>query len=305
MMLHRVLAPSRLILLIGLLAASSVVLGAFAATDASAARQICWMQAVHNPDNTISYVRRCKTVEPGEPGGPGSSGGGAPTCQLDKAPTGTGYGSFYCVGKAVCTIKDNWVPYAPPTEPAPPGHEWKLQLCWPCGGCFGPPAPSYILDGPVARPLIVQAQEAFGNLAPPEGEVRHSPAARGIVSLPTWFWLDPGSFGVVRGSSAEGLVAVAEPESTEWSTGDGGSVTCEGAGTPYTDGASSQCTHTYTRASARYDGSVTRTWRVHYEQGGNPVDIAGAPDNLTDTTDWALAVAEAQVLTGPSPGPGR
>ena len=304
-MVHRLLPRGRLILLIGLLAASSVVLGAFAATDASAARQICWMQAIHNPDNTISYVKRCKTIEPGEPGGPGGGGIAEPTCELDKAPTGAGYGAFYCVGKAVCTIKDNWVPYAPPTEPAPPGHEWKLQLCWPCGGCFGPPAPSYILDGPAARPLIVQAEEAWGNLAPPAGEVRHSPDARGIVSLATWFWLDPGSFGVLRGSSAEGLVAVAEPDATDWSTGDGGSVTCDGAGTPYRDGASSQCTHTYTRASERYDGSVTRTWRVHYEQGGAPVDIAGAPDTLTATTGWALGVAEAQVLTGSSRSPGR
>ena len=49
--------------------------------------------------------------------------------------------------------------------------------------------------GTQPRPLIVQAQEAFGNLAPPAGIVKHSPGVRGIVSLPTWLWLDPGSFG--------------------------------------------------------------------------------------------------------------
>lgn len=64
------------------------------------------------------------------------------------------------------------------------------------------------------------------------------------------------------------------------------------------EGATSGCTHTYTRASARYDGNVTRNWVVHYEQGGNPIDIPGAPVTLVADTPWALAVAEAQVLTG-------
>ena len=297
-MLRRLTALRRLAVLIGLVAASAVVLGLFAATDASAAGQYCYQKAVRAPDGSISYVRVCVDIHPGEPGGPGGGGGDAPPCELDKAPTGPGYGSFYCSGKAVCTVKDNWVPYAPPTEEAPAGHEWKLQLCWPCGGCLGPPAPSYILDGPVARPLIVQAQEAFGNLAPPAGAVRHSPDVHGIVRLPTWLWLQPGSFGEVFGSSAEGLVAVAEPGGTTWTTGDGGSVTCEGGGTPYTAGAAATCTHTYTRASARYDGTVTRTWRVHYEVAGNVVDIAGAPAALAADTGWALAVAESQVLTG-------
>ena len=294
-MLRRLTAVRRLAVLIGLVAAAAVVLGLFAATDASAGGQYCYQKAVRAPDGSISYVRVCVDIHPGDPGGPGGGGGGgAPPCELDKAPTGPGYGAFYCSGKAVCTIKDNWVPYAPPTEEAPAGHEWKLQLCWPCGGCLGPPAPSYILDGPVARPLIVQAQEAFGNLAPPAGAVRHSPDVHGIVRLPTWFWLEPGSFAEVFGSSAEGLVAVAEPDSTTWDTGDGGSISCAGGGSP--DAGS--CAHTYTRASARYDGTVTRTWRVHYELAGNVVDIAGAPAALTADTGWALAVAESQVVTG-------
>jgi hypothetical protein len=159
--------------------------------------------------------------------------------------------------------------------------------------------------GTQPRPLIVQAQEAYGNLAPPTAAVRHSPETRGIVQLETWLWLAPGTFGELQGSSAEGLVAVAEPSGTRWTTGDGGSVSCAGAGTPYGSGGSSDCTHTYTRASPRYSGTVTRTWAVHYEQGGNPIDIPGAPDTLTADTGWALTVAEAQVLTGSTPVPGR
>ena len=63
-------------------------------------------------------------------------------------------------------------------------------------------------------------------------DVRHSPDARGIVGLETWLWLAPGTFGELRGSSAEGLVAVAEPDGTTWTTGDGGSVSCAGGGMP-------------------------------------------------------------------------
>jgi hypothetical protein len=293
--LHRLLAPGRLVLLVALVAVASVVAGGLSTSPASAAEH-CHYQAVRNPDGTISYVKVCEQVDPGEPGGPGDSGGG-PDCGLDKMTPQPGYSAFFCVGTAHCTIKDNWSPYAPPTESAPAGQEWKLRLCWPCGGCLGPPVPTYVLNGPPARPLIVQAQEAFGNLAPPAGKVRHSPQARGIVGLPTWLWLDPGSFGRLQGSSAEGLVAVAEPAGTDWATGDGGSLNCPGAGTPYGT-AGPGCTHTYRAAAARYDGTVTRHWQVHYENGGARITIPGAPPALAATTPWTLGVAEAQVVTG-------
>ena len=90
---------------------------------------------------------------------------------------------------------------------------------------------------------------------------------------------------------------MAEPDRTDWVTGDGGSVSCAGAGTPY-GSAGTGCTHTYRAAAARYDGTVTRRWQVHYEQGGAAIDIPGAPTELTAATPWGLAVAEAQVVTG-------
>jgi hypothetical protein len=92
-------------------------------------------------------------------------------------------------------------------------------------------------------------------------------------------------------------MAVAEPAGTEWRTGDGGSVSCAGAGTSYGAGGPG-CTHTYRASSARYNGTVTRTWQVHYENGGTTIDIPGAPLQLTADTPWALTVVEAQVVTG-------
>jgi hypothetical protein len=279
--------------------AGTATAGLILASPASAARR-CWPQAVQGPDGTIHYVNRCKDIKPGQPGGPGN--GGTPVdCGLNKMTPQPGYGAYFCVGTAACTIKDNWVPYAPPTTTAPPGQQWKLRLCWPCGGCLGPPVPTYILNGPVARPLIVQAQEAFGNLAPPAGNVLHSPGNKAVVALPTFFWLDPGTFGELRGTSAEGLVAVAQPQGTEWDPGDGtGVITCDGAGTPYVDGADAAgaCTHTYAAMSPAYNGQVTRRWAVHYENGGAAITIAGAPAVLTATTPFALTVVETQVVGG-------
>jgi hypothetical protein len=276
----------------------TVAVGLITAGPAGAVQR-CRYQAVKDPDGTIHYVKICKDGHPGDPGGPGSS---VPVdCGLDKMTPQPGYGAFFCVGKAACTIKDNWVPYAPPTSPAPPGHEWKLRLCWPCGGCLGPPVPRYILDGPAARPLIVQAQEAFGNLDPPGGDVRHSPGAKAVVALPTFFWLDPGTFGVLRGTSAEGLVAVAEPQGTDWDPGDGtGAFPCDGAGTPYAEGVDPDgaCTHSYGAMSPAYNGQVTRRWAVHYENGGAAITIPGAPTVLTATTPFAITVVETQVIGG-------
>jgi hypothetical protein len=279
---------------------ATAVSGAMLAGVAAAAGQNCHQEAVKNPDGSITYHLVCEHTDPGQPGTPG--GGQPEDCGQDQVTPGPGDGPYFCSGGIPCAYTTNVVPLALPTTDPEPGKQWQVLICQ--GN--GTTTKQWVqAGGTQPRPLIVQAQEAYGNLAPPAGVVRHSPDARGIVTLPTWFWLDPGTFGVLHGSSAEGLVAVAEPDSTTWRTGDGGTVTCTGPGTPYHQGASSDCTHTYTRASARYAGSVTRTWRVHYEQGGNPIDIAGAPGTLTADTAWALAVAEAQVLTGPSPAAGR
>ena len=257
-------------------------------TPAAAGERRCHTEAVKNPDGSISYTLVCVDVQPGTPGEPG---GPAEDCGQDEVTPQPGDGPYFCWNGIPCTYTDNIVPLAPPSTPAPPGQQWQARYC------TNGTKVLVLTGGEQPRPLVVQAQEAYGNLAAPAGVVRHSPDTRGIVGLPTWLWLAPASFGELTGSSAEGLVAVAEPAGTDWTTGDGGSVSCAGAGTPY-GSAGPACTHTYRAASARYDGSVTRRWTVHYEQGGTRVDIPGAPAGLTAATPWSLAVAEAQVVTG-------
>ncbi len=271
---------------------AAVVIGALLlpANPAEAAGRPCHQEAVKNPDGSITYHLVCDTTHPGQPGTPGG-GGPAEDCGQDQVTPGPGDGPYFCSGGAPCAYTTNVVPLAIPTAKPEPGKQWQVLICY-SGGTF---TKNWVQTGGTQpRPLIVQAQEAFGNLDAPVGIVQHSPDVRGIVSLPTWLWLEPGSFGRLTGSSAEGLVAVAMPDSTHWNTGDGGSVDCAGGGVPQ----AAVCTHTYTRASARYDGNVTRTWRVHYEQNGAAIDIPGAPVALTADTAWALSVAEAQVLNG-------
>lgn len=284
--------PRRALTLLAALALALVTVG-FGPAGPAAADRHCWMQAVKGQDGTIHYVKRCSSTDPGHPGTPGP----AEDCGQDQITPGPGDGPYFCQGGVPCAITTNVVPLALPTTDPPPGQKWQVLICH-NGATF---TKTWVLTGNQPRPLIVQAQEAFGNLRPPAGAVRHSPDTKAVVALPTWLWLDPGSFGVERGSSAEGLVAVAEPESTTWDPGDGtGTMTCSGPGTPYSTGASADgaCTHTYLAMAQRYDGQVARHWVVHYDNGGARVDIPGAPLALTADTGFTLAVVEAQVVVG-------
>jgi hypothetical protein len=274
-----------------LLLLAAVLLGALLlpASPASAAQR-CHQEAVKNPDGSITYRVVCTTIDPGHPGTPG--GGGEEDCGQDQADLPY-EGAPFCSNGVPCQYTDNIVPFANPATPAPEGQKWQALYC-----VNGGKTCCFLTGGNQPRPLIVQAQEAFGRLRTLDATVQHSPKVRGIVTLETWFWLDAPLFAKITGTSAEGLVAVAEPATTVWNTGDGGSVTCTGPGTEYAEGATSACVHTYTRASAGYNGTVTRNWVVHYEQGGAVIDIPGAPVALTANTAFTLAVAEAQVLTG-------
>jgi len=290
-------------LVAGVLAGSAVTAGP------AAAELVCEQQAVQAPDGSIHYERVCREA------GAGSDGGGGPSladCGLGEPPPpppryapdwGPIFGAWYCAGTRACAIATE-VEVLVGMEPPPPGQRWAVRGCATCrAGVCGPLQGQWVLIGAGdARPLIVQALEAFGALTPPVAAVRHSPATADVVHLETWFWLDPATFAEARGTSAEGLVAIAEPDHTQWDPGDGSDpISCAGAGQPYTAGADPEqaCTHTYTVMSPRYDGQVTRHWTVRYEIDGAPIDIPGAPGELVSpATPFALSVVETQVVTG-------
>jgi hypothetical protein len=101
----------------------------------------------------------------------------------------------------------------------------------------------------------------------------------------------------------ESVTATATPVSVTWHPGDGSTVTCQGAGTPYTSAdnpaASPDCGHTYTSSSAGQPGgafqaTATITWDITWQGGGG---AGGALPPLFTTATAAFRVAESQALT--------
>jgi len=98
------------------------------------------------------------------------------------------------------------------------------------------------------------------------------------------------------------VTATATPTSVVWSMGDGSTVTCTGAGTPFHPGtaptaSSPDCGHTYRTSSASQAGqafpvSATVHWGVTWAGAGQ----GGVFPDLTTTGNTAFRVAESQAL---------
>ncbi|WP_246260607.1 hypothetical protein [Streptomyces typhae] len=123
--------------------------------------------------------------------------------------------------------------------------------------------------------------------------------------MPTWMWVERGSWEPVSTSAAvEGVkvTATARPRKAVWSMGEGGSVVCRGPGTPYSDAfspkaSSPDCGYTYRRASlsppgGAYRVSVQVTWDVEWHGGGQ----AGVVPGLAMTAQRQLVVDEVQAV---------
>jgi hypothetical protein len=98
------------------------------------------------------------------------------------------------------------------------------------------------------------------------------------------------------------VTAVATPTSVSWSMGDGSTVTCTGAGTPFQPGTdpkapSPDCGHTYrtssaSQASQAFPVTATVHWTVTWSGAGQ----GGTFPDMTTTGNAAFLVAEAQAL---------
>lgn len=152
------------------------------------------------------------------------------------------------------------------------------------------------------------ARRAYRQLVLTVPVIKTSPAVGvpQLVRVPTWLWIAPGTWGrrsataTVPGLSA---TATALPVAVRWTTGDGSSMVCRGAGTAFRTrvdrpaAASPDCGHTYLRSSAgRPDGVFRLTavveWSVSWAGGGR----AGVLPGLTSTSSVSLRVAESQAL---------
>jgi len=171
-------------------------------------------------------------------------------------------------------------------------------------------APVWIPDGqaPGAAPLPSPeelAQQARSQLRLPAPRIVSNTAGIKLVTLPTWLWLDRGSWGAESATASvpgASVTATATPTSVSWSLGDGTDLTCTGAGTPFPAGADPQaaspdCGHTYRRSSAgaphlAFPASATVHWTVIWSGMGT----GGTFPDMTTTASASFRVAEAQAL---------
>ena len=133
-------------------------------------------------------------------------------------------------------------------------------------------------------------------IVPEEG-----PERVGIVGMPQWMWVNepaPNTFGPITRSATAGqftVTATASVDKVVWDMGDGTTVTCVGAGTPYEDRFdimdSPDCGHRYTK-QGKYEVTATSYWTVQWEG----MDQSGTI--LRDFTSTAnIVMGEAQVIT--------
>jgi hypothetical protein len=199
----------------------------------------------------------------------------------------------------------------PAADPAP-GQQgaWYVWQCSTAGmtdGVYRPPV--WIPDGqqPGAAQLpspAELAQMAYKQLRLPTPSIAANPAGEQLVNLPTWMWLSSGWGPVSATASVPGVsvTATATPTSVVWSMGDGSTVTCTGAGTPFPPGtaptaSSPDCGHTYRTSSASQAGQAfpvmaTVHWTVTWAGAGQ----GGVFPDMTTTGNAAFRVAESQAL---------
>jgi hypothetical protein len=227
---------------------------------------------------------------------PGHAGAG-------NQPGGSGIGA--ASGEDPFPCRTVPVDNGPPPDGKPTGSGgWFLVLCSADGKNHT--GPVWIPAGespPVLSPAQV-AEMARQRLRLPVPTIAANPAGLQLVNLPTWMWLSTGWNRVSATASVPGVsvTATASPSTVSWSMGDGSTVTCAGAGTPFHTGTdpmatSPDCGHTYRTSSARQPGhafpvAATIHWTITWAGGGQ----GGTFPDLTTTGNAAFRVAESQAL---------
>ncbi len=150
-------------------------------------------------------------------------------------------------------------------------------------------------DGPDPETLAWDAVDTMQLQGPTIGTAP-PPGTTALVNAPVWLWAadpQPTTWGPISASAAAGAVSVtatAKAESVDWNTGDGTHVTC-GQGTPYSEGATSSCSHTYRTPGAR-TLTATTTWQVQWQSN------SGATGSFTVTTasSASIEIREARAV---------
>jgi hypothetical protein len=282
-----------------------------------------------NPVTGLCLITVEVPGNPGEPGTPGDDGpkdtGTGSACWWDGSAQGI---SKPPPGPVPCSSPDGYWSngyrcYISLAKPQPPAGDPNWQGHEPGDGavynCYQPQTGLLVLiwsadpppnsgQGPTPRDV---AQLAIKQMALRAIDIGITPRpgadSIGIVGMPVWMWAanpDAHTVGPATASATAGGItvsAIARIQRITWDMGDGHTVICNTAGTPYKasygNKKSPDCGHVYTTSSSskpdqRFTVTATSGWVITWAGAGQTGTIR--LDGLTRSVQ--IAVGEAQVL---------
>ena len=270
--------------------------------------------------------------DPGGWGGPGTgtrtgggtsrSGGGSPSpCTYD--PVSLAEAKSFAHGSLPAEKgKGTWELIAcipPATAPGIPVYIYwtptlikgtALHLYW---VAFGAPQPAGVVRvSPRRLAIDVFAEKRLPYPAPlgiSPDEVNGVPNET-VVNAGTWLWIPAGEWHPVSVTASIpdylSVTATGRPVALTWRMSDGGSVTCDGPGTPYYDAAgndpSPTCNYVYAHSTPVGPITASITWQVSYtwQYAGGGSGSGTLPDVITSATG-RLGAVQVETINVPVP----
>jgi len=199
-----------------------------------------------------------------------------------------------------------WVPNFE-NDPTPPhdgpSNEWYERVCV-IPERPGRPGDTFRRFEYVTPEILAQVAVDNALAEIPTQTIRSNPTTAAMVAIPTWFWVDGVppegvSASVSLPNPPVRVTATASPGGVHYDFGDGTSLDCQGSGTPYAPGATSDCTHDF-QTAGNYQITATILWTGTYSiNDGPPIPIEAA---IERSASYDLAVNEAQAINTESGG---
>lgn len=267
---------------------------------------------------------------PGSPNRPGAADprrtGSSAACYWDPTKQGLTRpptGPVPCTSSLYGYWSNTYNCYVQVDKPQPPAGDPNWQGHKPGDGavysCYQPQTDMSIYfwsgapppgagTGPTARDVAQIAVKKLNltaiqiGIAPKPG-----PNSVGLVGMPVWMWAatpNAHNVGPISATASAGgitITATAKVLGISWEMGDGTTVICHSAGTPYQASygqkASPDCGHTYTKSSwrqpgGRYTVTATSDWAITWSGAGQSgtIRLGGL------TRSAQITIGEAQVL---------
>jgi hypothetical protein len=195
---------------------------------------------------------------PGSGSGSGGSGGRRKSCRYYELAS-DGAASPWSFGTG-----------APVTGPVEVEIQvWAICTWTDSGQSAGPPTLTTLVPRNPREVALELVERARQQLVLPLPDPSTNPTSGSIVvNIETWLWLDTAE-QLTTSASGWGVTATltAVPDRTVWRLGDGHSLTCAGAGTPYDPTRPEQrsdCAHTYTDVVGPRTLEVSQVWRLRW-----------------------------------------